>query len=120
MNCKHLNRIGDNYGESCRDCGAQLSGYGWGGFFGSRLTDKETCIHLYAPMGEPGSQVICVYCERLKPVCLECGAPVTRPDVNLCDSCLAKRIEEYADRASKRASEAFHDWNAGERPEGGY
>jgi hypothetical protein len=64
--CQHLKRIGDNYGESCQDCGKQLSGYGWGGWFGSRLTGRETCIHLYAPMGEEGSPRVCIYCERFE------------------------------------------------------
>lgn len=64
--CPHRNRIGDNYGESCKDCGEQLSSYGWGGWFGSNLTGSEKCIHLFAPMGEPGSEEICIYCQAFK------------------------------------------------------
>ena len=60
--CKHLSRVGDNYGESCADCGKQMSGYGFGGWFGINITGKEKCIHLWAPMGEGGAKV-CIYCE---------------------------------------------------------
>lgn len=60
--CQHKSIIGDNYGESCRDCGKQLRGYGYGGFFGSRLSGDEKCIHLWSSMGEGGEEV-CVYCE---------------------------------------------------------
>lgn len=74
--CKHLHIIGDNYGESCRDCGKQLSGYGWGGFFGRNLTGKETCIHLWSLVGDASENPVgdrlevCIYCQRertLKP-----------------------------------------------------
>lgn len=63
--CKHLHRVGDNYGESCADCGEQLSGYGWGGWFGSRLTGNEKCIHLFAPIGDSeDSGKMCIYCQK--------------------------------------------------------
>jgi hypothetical protein len=65
MDCKHLSRVGDNYGMSCMDCGKQLSGFGYGGWFGMNLTGKTTCIHLWSPMGEGGA-AICVYCEEIK------------------------------------------------------
>ena len=63
--CEHNNRIGDNYGESCRNCGKQLNGYGYGGWFGANLTGQERCIHLWSPIGEGGAMV-CVYCEAWK------------------------------------------------------
>lgn len=75
--CKHLNRVGDNYGESCRDCGAQLSGYGWGGWFGRNLTEERTCIHLWSPVGDGK---ICIYCQAWSEVLK------IKPDPN-CKSC---------------------------------
>jgi hypothetical protein len=66
MDCKHLSRVGDNYGESCADCHKQLSGYGYGGWFGYNLTEpRPVCIHLFAPMGD-GGPMICIYCEEMK------------------------------------------------------
>lgn len=62
--CNHRNRIGDNYGESCYDCGKQLSGYGYGGWFGRNLT-KQTCIHLWSPCG---NMEVCIYCESMRPL----------------------------------------------------
>lgn len=61
--CSHSRRVGDNYGESCQSCGAQLSGFGYGGWFGRNLTGTTTCIHLFAPMGE---DEVCIYCEEWK------------------------------------------------------
>jgi hypothetical protein len=67
--CKHLHRIGDNYGESCRDCKKQLSGYGWGGWFGSNLTGQEHCIHLWSPIGGEGDDTeVCIYCQMFRKV----------------------------------------------------
>lgn len=64
--CKHLVIIGDNYGDSCADCGEQLSGYGYGGFFGINLTGQETCFHTWSPIGgEEDSAKICIYCETI-------------------------------------------------------
>lgn len=63
MDCQHLSRIGDNYGESCSDCGKKLSGFGYGGWFGTKLTGNEKCIHLFPSMGEGGDKV-CIYCEQ--------------------------------------------------------
>lgn len=63
--CKHSRIVGDNYGSSCANCGQQLSGYGYGGFFGRNLNGKESCIHLWSPIGEGGAAV-CVYCEEWK------------------------------------------------------
>jgi hypothetical protein len=63
--CKHLNRIGDNYGESCSDCGKQLSGYRWGGWFGRNLGGTESCIHLWSPAGDtPDTPRVCIYCQK--------------------------------------------------------
>lgn len=61
--CKHLRRVGDNYGESCQDCGKQLSGFGYGGWFGRNMTGHEQCIHLWSSMGE---WEICIYCEEMR------------------------------------------------------
>lgn len=63
--CKHLSRVGDNYGESCADCGKQLSGYGYGGWFGRELRENVSCIHVFSLMGESGAE-ICIYCETIK------------------------------------------------------
>ena len=65
MECKHLSRVGDNYGESCVDCGAKTRGYGFGGWFGANITGTENCIHLWSPVGENGA-AICIYCETWK------------------------------------------------------
>lgn len=65
MDCKHTKRVGDNYGESCADCGKQLSGYGYGGWFGRFIAGNEKCIHLFAPMYDGGPKV-CIYCEVWK------------------------------------------------------
>jgi len=53
--CKHLRRVGDNYGESCSDCGAQLAGFGnWATF--------PDCLHQW--FDDPAlDYVICYYCE---------------------------------------------------------
>ena len=60
--CDHNNRVGDNYGESCMDCGKQLCGFGYGGWFGVNLTGANECIHQWLPVGEDGDEV-CTYCE---------------------------------------------------------
>lgn len=62
-NCQHLSRVGDNYGESCADCGEQLSGFGYGGWFGQNVDASAKCIHLWSPMGESW---VCTYCEEWK------------------------------------------------------
>lgn len=65
--CQHLVKIGDNYGMSCRGCGEQLSGFGYGGFFGSRLNGTEVCIHLWAPLGdESATHEVCIFCEQTR------------------------------------------------------
>lgn len=62
--CQHLNRVGDNYGESCRDCGKQLSGYGYGGWFGRNLIGREQCIHTWSPISD--AEDICIYCDSIR------------------------------------------------------
>lgn len=67
--CKHTNRVGDNYGESCLDCGKQLLGYGYGGWFGINLIGKAhhlPCIHLWTPVGV--GEEICCYCEEWREI----------------------------------------------------
>jgi hypothetical protein len=61
--CDHLRKVGDNYGESCADCGEQLSGYGYGGWFGININGNRTCIRLFSPVGDDGAK-ICIYCEE--------------------------------------------------------
>lgn len=63
-NCPHCCSNGDNYGESCRHCGIQLAGYGYGGWFGSNLTGTEKCLHAFTDWGEGQ---ICRFCERYEP-----------------------------------------------------
>ena len=60
--CKHLSRVGDNYGESCQDCGQQLSGFGFGGWFGANITGNERCIHSWTPASTDVRY--CIYCEQ--------------------------------------------------------
>lgn len=55
--CEHNNKIGDNYGLSCRDCGEQLQGYGYWG-------KHKTCIHFWYKDDE--GRETCMYCERTK------------------------------------------------------
>jgi len=64
--CPHNNRVGDNYGESCLDCGNKLSGYGYGGWFGVNLIEHVECIHLWLPVGD--TEEVCCYCEAWRKV----------------------------------------------------
>lgn len=52
--CAHTRRVGDNYGETCMDCGRRMSGYGDGG-------QHRDCEHVFAPAGDVE---ICIYCEQ--------------------------------------------------------
>lgn len=61
--CNHNRIIGDNYGETCQDCGQILSGYGYGGWFGKNLIDVKECKHKFLPYD---NQEICIYCQRVK------------------------------------------------------
>lgn len=55
--CMHHRRIGDNYGETCLDCGAKLAGYGNFGEAGG------PCEHRW--WFDPDRKVwICQFCER--------------------------------------------------------
>ncbi len=64
-NCQHLHKIGDNYGLTCEDCGAQLEGYGYGGLFGQRIVGTETCVHGSWQKISAGEEQ-CLYCEEVR------------------------------------------------------
>ena len=66
MECKHTNRAGDNYGESCTACGKVIKGYGYGGWFGINLAPPKECIHQWLPVGDPPTEYVCPYCEGWK------------------------------------------------------
>ena len=51
MSCPHNNIVGDNYGETCADCGEQISGMGE---FASQRSNG--CLHKFV-------DGICIYCE---------------------------------------------------------
>lgn len=53
--CLHDRKVGDNYGISCQDCGAQLEGYGYWG-------RHKKCIHRFANI-YGNEQRACMYCE---------------------------------------------------------
>lgn len=60
--CRHPSKMGDNYGQTCGICGAQLSGYGKGAAF-------QTCFHFFVPIGDDESSrggEICMYCEEFR------------------------------------------------------
>lgn len=63
--CKHLRIVGDNYGETCLDCGKQIKGYGYGGWFGRNITTPRECIHLWLDCGDDTFQV-CPFCEETR------------------------------------------------------
>ena len=65
MDCQHRHVNGDNYGESCADCGKQLAGYGFGGWFGKNLTGAEICIHRFFDAENGDRQ--CMFCEKVLP-----------------------------------------------------
>lgn len=52
--CQHNNKIGDNYGMSCQDCGERLEGYGY-------WAHEKDCLHRFLPVGD--TEEICTYCE---------------------------------------------------------
>lgn len=58
--CNHNNIVGDNYGQTCADCGQVLAGYGYWGSAG-------TCQHQWV-RDEDGKGQTCLYCERWEPV----------------------------------------------------
>ncbi len=57
--CKHLSKVGDNYGESCYTCGQSLSGYGYGGWL--NLSVRTKCIHFFY---KTDRGAVCIYCEE--------------------------------------------------------
>lgn len=52
--CQHNNKIGDNYGMSCQDCGERLEGYGY-------WAHEKDCLHRFLPVGD--TEEVCTYCE---------------------------------------------------------
>lgn len=56
--CEHRRTQGDNYGETCMDCGEVLAGYGYW------AEGSKTCIHKFLPYDEKYD--ICSYCERTR------------------------------------------------------
>lgn len=59
MQCPHNATLGDNYGTTCADCGARLSGFGYWG-------DSNTCLHEWSIDPVDRSRT-CVYCEYWEP-----------------------------------------------------
>ena len=58
MSCPHHNKIGDNYGITCMDCGEALEGYGnWG-------EGSKECHHKFVRETLESDIDVCVYCER--------------------------------------------------------
>jgi len=62
--CEHTRKIGDNYGISCQDCGEVLEGYGCGGWFGSNLSGRERCLHIWWKIS--ASEEECQYCHKTR------------------------------------------------------
>lgn len=58
MSCQHHRKQGDNYGETCLDCGQVISGYGYWGEGGN-----NQCVHQWLPDGE--GAFFCLYCESV-------------------------------------------------------
>ena len=58
MSCPHNHVIGDNYGETCQDCGEVLAGYGYW------AEGSEVCHHDYQPIDDKWEQ--CIYCEDVR------------------------------------------------------
>lgn len=81
MACQHNRRIGDNYGISCMDCGAQLAGYGNNGEFAS-------CLHEWYYHGDIHH---CMYCQREIDCCPKCLIHPLAPN-GYCTLCGEKTI----------------------------
>lgn len=63
-NCKHPRIAGDNYGETCLECGEKISGYGYGGWFGVNFDNRLQCIHRFVAAGDgEDAGKICIYCQ---------------------------------------------------------
>lgn len=64
--CPHNRIIGDDSGETCMDCGAQIAGYGYWG------RGDGKCRHHFMPVGDfppedpPKKDLlyVCIYCEE--------------------------------------------------------
>lgn len=69
--CNHNNIVGDNYGQTCQDCGAVLAGYGYWG-------SAATCQHQWTRDADGDGQT-CLYCERWEPLTPE-NAPDAFPE----------------------------------------
>lgn len=63
MACNHLNVQGDNYGSTCIDCGAVLSGYGFWGE-GSKSCVKHSWVKLNDDPND--NTYTCIFCESEK------------------------------------------------------
>lgn len=63
MKCQHLRRIGDNYGVSCGDCGAQLCGMGFWGE-GKLYKEARVCIHDWVEWNE--TEEVCTFCQAVR------------------------------------------------------
>ena len=63
MFCEHTKRIGDNYGVSCRDCGAILEGYGYGNWLGGHVYG-EKCLHVWWKISASDEE--CQYCHTTR------------------------------------------------------
>lgn len=69
MNCQHRNKIADNNGMTCLDCGATLAGYGY------FAEGSRECKHEWQPISQDGSGYVCVYCESFsKTPMIRCDA----------------------------------------------
>ena len=62
--CQHLSTVGDNYGESCKDCKKARKGYGYGGYRTHELTGDEKCIHEWS--GQYMGMEECNYCFEIR------------------------------------------------------
>jgi len=61
--CEHNRIQGDNYGDTCMDCGEVLSGYGFW------AEGSRTCHHKFMK-GYAGddTEEVCMYCEEVRPI----------------------------------------------------
>lgn len=57
--CQHLRTIGDNYGETCADCGEPLRG------FGEWAEGSRECLHGLWYDNRDGTET-CGYCETTR------------------------------------------------------
>jgi hypothetical protein len=56
MSCPHNRIQGDNYGETCLDCGEVLNGYGYWAETGAIV-----CKHQFLPIGDDKVEM-CSFC----------------------------------------------------------